>query len=120
MSLRVRSADPELRGLLRILAAQRRALRAGETETLAGLEPKLTALCDRLERQPEGAERGLLEAVRHEAGQALHETLAALAGLRDAQALLAAARAARPDATYGPQGERVSLAGPAGRLERRA
>lgn len=120
MSLRLRpTAAADLRGLLRTLAAQRRALRDGGIEALPAIERRLTSLCDRLERHPESGERDLLEELRREAGQTLHETAAALAGLRDAQALLAAARAPRTDATYGPQGERVSLTTPAGRLERR-
>lgn len=114
------AADADLRGLLRLLAAQRRALRDGAVAELAGIERRLTTLCDRLEGRLDGrldgrpGARALIAAVRREAGRVLHETAAALAGLRDAQALLAAARAPRADATYGPQGERVALAAPPG------
>lgn len=112
-------ANGDLRGLLRTLAAQRRALRKGEIEALPALERKLTTLADRLEQNPGDADPDLAAALGDEARRALQETGAALAGLRDAQALLAAARAPRNDVTYGPQGEKRALTAPAGQLERR-
>jgi hypothetical protein len=113
---------PDLRGLSRTLDAQDRALRRGDLAGLPDLVARLSGLCDRLDRHeapPSPAEATLAQELRGRAQRSLHNIAAVLAGLRDAQALIDSARTARPDATYGPRGQRLSLAEAPGRLERR-
>lgn len=112
----------EIRSLLRELARQRRALRRGDTAGLDTATERLTEICDRFDRHGpsrDGRMAELAEELRQEAGMALRETGAALAGLRDAQSLLSRATAVPTGATYGPQGQRRNLNDHPGRLERR-
>jgi hypothetical protein len=116
-----RNAD--LRALARVLAAQRAALRVGQTAALDEQTAQIDALCRRIEGRPgtpTPTETAQLQALRRAAAEGLRELAATLAGLRDAQTLLAGARAAGETRTYGPQGERLSLTAPSGRLERRS
>jgi hypothetical protein len=113
---------PDLRGLARTLDAQDRALGRGDLAVLPDLVTRISGLCDRLDRHdtpPTSAEAILAGELRQRADRGLRSIAAVLAGLRDAQALLEVARNARTDATYGPRGQRLTMADQAGRLERR-
>lgn len=113
---------PDLRALARAMAAQRAALRGAAPEALALQTARIDALCARLEATrgaPSAGETALLGELRAMAAAGLRDLSATLAGLRDAQRLLAETRAAAETRTYGPQGQRLSLAAEPGRLERR-
>jgi hypothetical protein len=113
---------PDLRGLARTLDAQDRALARGNLAGLPDIVTRISGLCDRLERHatpPTPAEVTLAGQLRQRADRGLRSIAAVLAGLRDAQALLEAARGTRTDATYGPRGQRQSMADEVGRLARR-
>lgn len=115
--------NPDLRALARALDLQRGALRLGDPEALAQQTARIEALCARLEAipgAPSAAEAALLRHLRAAAAAGLRELAATLAGLGDAQRLLAEARTAAETRTYGPQGQRLALAAGPGRLERRS
>jgi hypothetical protein len=116
-------ALPDLRGLKRALDAQDYALATGDLLDLPRIGARISALCDRIERHaatPGPSERALASQLRKRAAGSLRGLEAGLAGLRDAQALLQAARTRRPDTTYGADGQRQTIAPAASLLERRA
>ena len=112
----------ELRAVLRLLERQRQALREGDLAGLQSRTARIDALCARLEAADapgRPAERDLLRDLRQQAELGLRHVAAALAGLHDAQALIAAARAPAPDRVYGPDGAYRALGAAAGNLELR-
>jgi hypothetical protein len=111
-----------LRAVLRLLERQRQSLRQGDFAGLQARTARIEALCAQLEASDgpaPAAEQGLLVDLRRQATLSLRQIAAALEGLRDAQALIAAARAPAPDRVYGPDGASRALGAATGRLELR-
>lgn len=120
----MKTLTSELLKLRSLLEQEREALMRADLERLDALAVRKTALLERLEphqetpREPR--ERQLAEAVAAETqrNQALIE--AALAGVRDAQDVIARARKPRKHNTYGRDGRRETMGDSPSRLERRA
>lgn len=119
MSAAARLAD--LKALLRLLERQRRALRTADFAGVPDRTARIEALCARLETADpaDSPDSAVLAELRRQAELGLRQVAAALAGLRDAQGLLAAARAPAPDRVYGPDGGCRPLGAATGRLELR-
>lgn len=120
MSTRLR----HLRRLVALLEEERAALHATDLARLERLTPRKDKLLDQLFTDP-APETSDAEAREFEAVQALARRNAglieaALAGLRDVQALLDRAREPARHATYGRDGTREAMGPTAGRLDGRA
>lgn len=127
-------AQAAVETLSRLMEEERRALLAGDTAAFDRLAQrkdkaltKLTAMLAReagkerghLADAEDGALAGALQVLQGNAARNRDLIAAALDGMRDAQAVLAAARDMRHD-TYKADGGKERHRAPAGRLERRA
>jgi hypothetical protein len=120
---RPKTAGGDLRHMLALLAHERSALLRGDFVRLEKLGVRKTALLSRLEVADPGSDpslRDLLGQVR--AAAARNATLfdAALAGVRDAHALVDLARNPPPGRVYARNGARRTLDSVRVKLERRA
>lgn len=120
----MKSARDDLHRVGRLLDQGREALRRGDLAEVERLTPSLEKALDRLEAMvPPTPDRELGQAAedvmtRARRNRSLIE--ASLAGLRDAQALLARARLPRRHETYGRDGRREPMSDSGKQLERRA
>ena len=114
----------DLRRLVSLLEEERAALRETDLARLERRAPRQARLLDQIETETAGdaspAELHELSEVRRLAGRNAGLIEAALAGLRDVQALLDRVRQPAPHATYGRDGTREAMGHPAGRLDGRA
>ncbi len=114
----------DLRRLVSLLEEERAALRETDLERLERLAPRKARLLDQIEAGTAAPatedELRALSDVRALAGRNAGLIEAALAGLRDVQALLDRVREPMPHTTYGRDGTRATLGQAAGRLDGRA
>lgn len=114
----------DLKRLAALLVQERAALARGDFARLEALVPRKTALVDRLEQAgpvPESpANRALAAEIRGLAERNAHLFEAAIAGVREARALLSRGRERGRGQTYGRDGARAMLEPPASNLQRRA
>ena len=113
-----------LRRLVSLLEEERAALRETDLDRIERLAPRKARLIGQIEtgNDTPASEDEIreLETVRRLAGRNAGLIEAALAGLRDVQALLDRARQPVRHATYGRDGSREAMGQPRGRLDGRA
>jgi len=114
----------DLRRLVSLLEEERAALRETDLARLERLAPRKTRLLGQIEAEgeepPTEAEQAELTTVHRLAGRNAGLIEAALAGLRDVQALLDRVRLPASHATYGRDGSRQAMSQTVGRLDGRA
>ncbi|KPQ07021.1 MAG: FlgN protein [Rhodobacteraceae bacterium HLUCCA12] len=113
----------DLRRLARLLDEERAALRTHDLDRIARLEDRMAKAVDRLEGYPPDALKGedapLVLRLAQDASRNRKLIGAAMAGVRDAQAILARARVPQRHETYAPNGGRRRLDAAPATLERR-
>lgn len=117
----------DLRKLAAILTQERAALLRGDLPRLEQLAARKLTLLDRLEASPllqepqdSSPEGALVQQIQALARRNAPLFEAAIAGIREARALLARARETGRAQTYGRDGARARLDPPTGSLHRRA
>lgn len=114
----------DLRRLAALLRQERAALTRGDYARLEALAPRKIQLLERFEAgEPlpdTPANRTLAAEIRAIAARNARLFEAAIAGIREARALLLRARDRGRGQTYGPNGSRAALEPAAGSLHRRA
>ncbi|WP_209427290.1 hypothetical protein [Pararhodobacter sp. SW119] len=114
----------DLRRLVSLLEEERAALRETDLARLDRLAPRKAQLLEQIEDEADvpasDDEMQELSAVRRLAGRNARLIEAAMAGLREVQALLDRARNPVQHSTYGRDGRRAALGQTAGRLDGRA